>query len=97
MIRPREEPTADACWKPCWADANPPDAADFRGILDDHGPTLPQGHGGPAQAENLEAWIRIRAVNPGTWMDLYTDLQALRERCDQEQWHLEIPAAITRP
>jgi muramoyltetrapeptide carboxypeptidase len=29
-------------------------------------------------------------------MDLDTDLQALRERCDQQQWHLEIPAAVTR-
>ena len=44
----------------------------------------------------LRPGARIRAVNPGTWMDPEIDLQSLRERCDQEQWHLEIPAAITR-
>ena len=44
----------------------------------------------------LKPGSRIRAVNPGTWMDPDTDLQALRERCDQQQWHLEIPAAVTR-
>ena len=44
----------------------------------------------------LKPGSRIRAVNPGTWMDPDTDLQAFRERCDQQQWHLEIPAAVTR-
>ena len=44
----------------------------------------------------LQPGSRIRAVNPGTWMDPDTDLQALRERCDQQQWHLEIPATVTR-
>lgn len=44
----------------------------------------------------LKPGSRIRAVNPGTWMDPDTDLQALRERCDQQQWHLEISAAVTR-
>ena len=44
----------------------------------------------------LKPGSRIRAVNPITWMDLDTDLQASRERFDQQQWHLEIPAAVTR-
>ena len=43
----------------------------------------------------LKPGSRIRAVNPGTWMDPDTDLQALHERCDQQQWHLEIPTAVT--
>ena len=44
----------------------------------------------------LKPGSRIRAVNPGTWMDPDTDLQPLLERCDAQQWHLEIPAAVTR-
>ena len=44
----------------------------------------------------LKPGSRIRAVNPGTWMDPAIDLQLLRDRCDQQQWHLEIPAAVTR-
>ena len=44
----------------------------------------------------LKPGARIRAVNPGTWMDPDTDLQPLLERCDQQQWYLEIPAAVTR-
>ena len=35
-------------------------------------------------------------VDPGTWMDPDTDLQPLLERCDEQQWHLEIPPAVTR-
>ena len=44
----------------------------------------------------LKPGARIRAVNPGTWMEPDTDLQPLLERCDEQQWHLEIPAAVTR-
>ena len=44
----------------------------------------------------LKPGSRIRAVNPGTWMDPDTDLQRLRERCDEQQWHLEVPKAVTR-
>ena len=58
--------TAAACWKPCWADANPPDAADFRGVHNHHGPALAKGHGDPA-GDTAETRARIRAVNPGTW------------------------------
>ena len=44
----------------------------------------------------LKPGARIRAVNPGTWMDTDTDLQPLIERCDAQKWHLEIPATVTR-
>ena len=44
----------------------------------------------------LKPGARIRAVNPGTWMDPDTDLQPLIERCDAQKWHLEIPATVTR-
>ena len=44
----------------------------------------------------LKPGARIRAVNPGTWMDPDTDLKLLLERCDEQHWHLEIPAAVTR-
>ena len=44
----------------------------------------------------LKPGSRIRALNPGTWIDPETDLEALLERCNQQQWHLEIPAAFTR-
>ena len=44
----------------------------------------------------LRPGARIRAVNPGTWMDPETDLQPLLERCAEQKWHLEIPAAVTR-
>jgi len=44
----------------------------------------------------LKPGSRIRAVNPGTWMDPDTDLQPLIDRCAEQQWHLEIPAAVTR-
>ncbi len=44
----------------------------------------------------LKPGSRIRAVNPCTWMDPETDLEALLERCNQKQCHLEIPAAVNR-
>ena len=44
----------------------------------------------------LRPGARIRAVNPGTWMDPETDLQPLLERCAEQKWHLEIPAAVAR-
>ena len=37
---------------------------------------------------------RLRAVNPGTWMDPDQDLQPLIDRCAAEGWQLEIPAAV---
>ena len=44
----------------------------------------------------LKPGARIRAVNPGTWMDPDTNLQPLIDRCAEQQWHLEIPEAVTR-
>ena len=56
----------------------------------------PRAMAGQRRLKPLKPGSRIRAMNPGTWMDRDTDLQALRDRCDQLQWHLEIPAAFTR-
>ena len=44
----------------------------------------------------LKPGARIRAVNPGTWMDPNTNLQPLLDRCAEQQWHLEVPEAVTR-
>ena len=44
----------------------------------------------------LKPGSRIRAVNPGTWMDPDTNLQPLLDRCAEQQWHLEVPEAVTR-
>ena len=52
--------------------------------------------GGQGRLAPLKPGARIRAVNPGTWMDPDTDLQPLIERCDAQKWHLEIPATVTR-
>ena len=56
----------------------------------------PSALAGQRRLRLLKPGSRIRAVNPGTWMDPETDLEALLERCNQQQWHLEIPAAFTR-
>ena len=56
----------------------------------------PRAMGTQRRVTPLKPGARIRAVNPGTWMDPDTDLQRLRERCDQQQWHLEVPKAVTR-
>ena len=44
----------------------------------------------------LKPGSRIRAVNPGTWMDPDPDLQALRERCDQQRgiWRFPQPSPV---
>ena len=56
----------------------------------------PRAMGTQRRVTPLKPGARIRAVNPGTWMDPNTDLQRLRERCDEQQWHLEVPKAVTR-
>ncbi|MCB4406301.1 LD-carboxypeptidase [Synechococcus sp. MU1642] len=56
----------------------------------------PLGMAAQRRLKPLKPGSRIRTVNPGTWMDPDTDLQALRERCDEQQWHLETPKAVTR-
>lgn len=37
---------------------------------------------------------KLRAVNPGTWMDPDRDLQPLIDRCAAEGWQLEIPPMV---
>ena len=56
----------------------------------------PRATGTQGRLAPLKPGARIRAVNPGTWMDPDTDLQPLIERCDAQKWHLEIPATVTR-
>ena len=56
----------------------------------------PKGMAAQRRLTPLKPGSRIRAVNPGTWMDPDTDLEALLERCDAQHWHLDIPAAVTR-
>ena len=56
----------------------------------------PRAMGTQGRLAPLKPGARIRAVNPGTWMDPDTDLEPLIERCDAQKWHLEIPATVTR-
>ena len=45
----------------------------------------------------LRRGSKLRAVNPGTWMDPETDFSALQQRCEARGWQLEIPDAVRRP
>ena len=42
----------------------------------------------------LSRGSRIRAVNPGTWMEHDRDLAPLVARCADQGWRLEIPASV---
>ncbi len=42
----------------------------------------------------LRRGSRLRAVNPGTWIDPETDLTPLIQRCAVEGWHLEVPPSV---
>ena len=44
----------------------------------------------------LRRGSRLRAVNPGTWMDPEMDFTPLIERCAAEGWVLEIPDTVRR-
>ena len=44
----------------------------------------------------LRRGSRLRAVNPGTWMDPEMDFSPLIERCAAEGWVLEIPDTVRR-
>ena len=44
----------------------------------------------------LRRGSRLRAVNPGTWMDPEMDFSPLIERCAAEGWLLEIPDTVRR-
>jgi muramoyltetrapeptide carboxypeptidase len=43
----------------------------------------------------LRKGSRLRAVNPGTWIEPDTTFDALIDRCAAEGWTLEIPTSVT--
>ena len=55
---------------------------------------MASGPGLAAWPRPLRPGSRLRAVNPGTWMDPDRDLTPLRERCSAEGWLLEIPTEV---
>lgn len=44
----------------------------------------------------LKPGARLRAVNPGTWMDPDTDFDDLIDRCAKQGWQLQIPDSVRR-
>ena len=48
-----------------------------------------------AQLPPLRKGSRLRAVNPGTWIEPDTTFDALIDRCAAEGWTLEIPPSVT--
>ena len=44
----------------------------------------------------LKKGARLRAVNPGTWLEPETDFGPLVERCEAEGWTLEVPESVKR-
>ncbi len=63
---------------------------------------LPKSWAGPRQTTSLQSpaplrrGSRLRAVNPGTWIDPDTDFSSLVKRCEDQGWILEIPDSIHR-
>ena len=43
----------------------------------------------------LRKGARLRAINPGTWIESDTAFDALIDRCAAEDWTLEIPPSVT--
>ena len=43
----------------------------------------------------LRKGARLRAINPGTWIEPDTAFEALIDRCAAEDWTLEIPPSVT--
>ena len=48
----------------------------------------------PRPVPPLRRGSRLRAINPGTWMDPETDFTPLLQRCAAQGWHLEIPESV---
>ena len=48
----------------------------------------------PRPVPPLRRGSRLRAINPGTWMDPETDFTPLLERCAAQGWVLEIPESV---
>ncbi|KZR87839.1 LD-carboxypeptidase [Synechococcus sp. MIT S9504] len=48
----------------------------------------------PRPVPPLRRGSRLRAINPGTWMDPETDFTLLLQRCAAQGWALEIPESV---
>ncbi len=48
----------------------------------------------PRPVSPLRRGSRLRAINPGTWMDPETDFTPLVQRCAAQGWSLEIPESV---
>ena len=48
----------------------------------------------PRPVPPLRRGSRLRAINPGTWMDPETDFTPLLRRCAAQGWSLEIPESV---
>ncbi|WP_114992703.1 LD-carboxypeptidase [Synechococcus sp. UW179A] len=48
----------------------------------------------PRPVPPLRPGSRLRAINPGTWMDPETDFTPLLQRCAAQGWVLEIPESV---
>ncbi|QNI55042.1 LD-carboxypeptidase family protein [Synechococcus sp. BIOS-E4-1] len=48
----------------------------------------------PRPVPPLRRGSRLRAINPGTWMDPETDFTPLLQRCAAQGWALEIPESV---
>ncbi|WP_186492559.1 S66 peptidase family protein [Synechococcus sp. BIOS-U3-1] len=48
----------------------------------------------PRPVSPLRRGSRLRAINPGTWMDPDTDFTPLLQRCAAQGWSLEIPESV---
>ena len=48
----------------------------------------------PRPVPPLRRGSRLRAINPGTWMDPETDFTPLLQRCAAQGWQLEIPESV---
>ena len=48
----------------------------------------------PRALAPLRRGSRLRAINPGTWIDPETDFTPLTQRCEAQGWILEIPESI---
>ena len=48
----------------------------------------------PRAPAPLRKGSRLRAINPGTWIDPETDFTPLTQRCEAQGWSLEIPESI---
>ena len=56
--------------------------------------SIASGPGAAGWPRPLREGSRLRAVNPGTWMDPDRDLTPLQERCSALGWQLEIPTHV---